>query len=95
MKHLLNRSFLLKDDKTFCKNKSGEFNVIIYNECNKDNIKYKSDESYFSTNFNDRRNLKKYLEIEKKLKKLAEQCSISLGELDLYLWYLETGKVLK
>jgi len=26
------------------KNKSGEFNVIIYNECNKDNIKYKSNE---------------------------------------------------
>ena len=26
------------------KNKSGEFNVIIYNECNKDNIKYKSND---------------------------------------------------
>ena len=42
LRDTLNRSFLLKDDKTFCKNKSGEFNVIIYNECNKDNIKYKS-----------------------------------------------------
>jgi len=44
LRDTLNKSFLLKDDKTFCKNKSGEFNVIIYNECNKDNIKYKSNE---------------------------------------------------
>ncbi|MEM3074753.1 MAG: N-glycosylase/DNA lyase [Candidatus Pacearchaeota archaeon] len=38
---------------------------------------------------------KKYLEIEKNLNKLSEIVGISLGELDLYLWYLETGKVLK
>ncbi len=36
-----------------------------------------------------------YLEIEKLLKKLAEKLRISLAELDLYLWYAETGKVLK
>jgi hypothetical protein len=41
LKETLNKSFLLKDDSNFCKNKSKEFNVIIYNECNKDNIKYK------------------------------------------------------
>jgi len=40
----LNKSFLLKDDKSFCKNECKEFNVIIYNECNKDNIKYKLDD---------------------------------------------------
>ena len=38
---------------------------------------------------------KRYLEIEGVLKKLANKLKMSLGELDLYLWYLETGKVLK
>lgn len=38
---------------------------------------------------------KKYLEIEVILGKLAEKTGLSLGELDLYLWYMETGKVLK
>jgi N-glycosylase/DNA lyase len=38
---------------------------------------------------------KKYLKIENKLKKLADKLNINLAELDLYLWYLETGKVLK
>jgi N-glycosylase/DNA lyase len=38
---------------------------------------------------------KKYLEIERVLAKLAEKARISLAELDLYLWYLETGKILK
>lgn len=36
-----------------------------------------------------------YLEIENKLKKISEKLKITLAELDLYLWYLETGKVLK
>jgi len=38
---------------------------------------------------------KKYIEIEKVLRELAEKTGLSLGELDLYLWYKETGKVLK
>lgn len=38
---------------------------------------------------------KKYLEIENVLKKIAEQTNTNLGELDLYLWYEETGKILK
>ena len=38
---------------------------------------------------------KRYEEIESKLEELAEATGLSLGELDLYLWYLETGKVLK
>jgi N-glycosylase/DNA lyase len=38
---------------------------------------------------------RKYLEIEGVLKQLAEKLDMSLGELDLYLWYKETGKVLK
>lgn len=38
---------------------------------------------------------KKYLEIEDILKQLSEKTNTSLGELDLYLWYEETGKVLK
>ena len=37
----------------------------------------------------------KYLEIEDILKKLAKKVNLSLAELDLYLWYKETGKVLK
>lgn len=38
---------------------------------------------------------KKYLEIENLLKKLAKETNTNLGELDLYLWYEETGKILK
>jgi N-glycosylase/DNA lyase len=38
---------------------------------------------------------KKYLEIEKLLNEVANKTSLSLGELDLYLWSEETGKVLK
>lgn len=38
---------------------------------------------------------KKYLEIEEVLAGLARRLRLSLAELDLYLWYLETGKVLK
>lgn len=38
---------------------------------------------------------KKYAEIENVLKKISEKTNLSLGELDLYLWYEETGKVLK
>ena len=36
-----------------------------------------------------------YLDIEKKLKTLAREVNLNLSELDLYLWYIETGKVLK
>lgn len=38
---------------------------------------------------------KRYLEIENILKSLSERLGMSLAELDLYLWYMETGKVLK
>lgn len=38
---------------------------------------------------------KKYLEIEEVLKELGKKLSMNMAELDLYLWYLETGKVLK
>ncbi|MFX1492668.1 MAG: N-glycosylase/DNA lyase [Promethearchaeota archaeon] len=38
---------------------------------------------------------KKYLEIENILKNLADKLSLNLAELDLYLWFLETGKILK
>lgn len=40
-------------------------------------------------------NKKKYLEIEEILRKLAKKVNLSLGKLDLYLWYIETGTVLK
>lgn len=40
-------------------------------------------------------NKAKYLEIEKILKDIAKKARLNLAELDLYLWYLETGKVLK
>ncbi len=38
---------------------------------------------------------RKYLEIEELLRKIAEKSGLSLAELDIYLWYAETGKVLK
>ena len=38
---------------------------------------------------------KRYLEIEGVLRKLGERTGMSMAELDLYLWYCETGKVLK
>lgn len=36
-----------------------------------------------------------YLAVEKKLQELAEELLMPLGILDLYLWFIETGKVLK
>lgn len=38
---------------------------------------------------------KRYLAIEEKTKDLAEEVNLSLGELDLYIWYMDTGEVLK
>ncbi|WP_455364757.1 N-glycosylase/DNA lyase [[Eubacterium] cellulosolvens] len=37
----------------------------------------------------------KYLKLEYLLQSMAEKLNVTLAELDLYLWYLETGKVLK
>ncbi len=37
----------------------------------------------------------KYLEVEKVLKNIGSKCNLCMSELDLYLWYLETGKILK
>ena len=37
----------------------------------------------------------RYIEIENLLRKIAKKLNISLAELDLYLWFIETGKVLK
>ena len=37
----------------------------------------------------------KYEEIEEILGKIAEACGITQAELDLFLWYMETGKILK
>ncbi len=38
---------------------------------------------------------KRYIEIEKILKEIAEKYKMKLGELDFYLWYIETGNILK
>jgi N-glycosylase/DNA lyase len=38
---------------------------------------------------------RKYLEIENILRKIAQKTNLNLAELDLYLWYMETGKILK
>ena len=37
----------------------------------------------------------KYFETESVLRKIAEKSDLTLAELDLYLWYMETGKILK
>jgi N-glycosylase/DNA lyase len=39
--------------------------------------------------------LKKYFEIEGKLLEVAKAVGMRVGELDLYLWYMKTGEVLK
>ncbi len=38
---------------------------------------------------------RRYLKIENSLKEIARKSGINLAQLDLYLWYMETGKVLK
>jgi N-glycosylase/DNA lyase len=38
---------------------------------------------------------RRYLEIEETLRHIAEKANLNMAELDLYLWYMETGKVLK
>ncbi len=38
---------------------------------------------------------KNYLKLEEELKKLASVLNMDLATLDLYLWYMETGKILK
>ncbi len=40
-------------------------------------------------------NRKRYLEYEGKLKELGEKTNLDQSKLDLYLWYMKTGKVLK
>lgn len=37
----------------------------------------------------------KYLKIERVLREIANKTNLTLAELDLYLWYMETGKILK
>ena len=38
---------------------------------------------------------RRYLEYERILRKVADQLDMPLGQMDLYLWYRKTGKVLK
>ena len=38
---------------------------------------------------------RKYLELENILRDIARETNLTLAELDLYLWYIETGKILK
>ncbi|MGQ9597178.1 MAG: N-glycosylase/DNA lyase [Thermoproteota archaeon] len=37
----------------------------------------------------------RYLEIENILSRMADEMGIPLAELDLYLWYMDTGKIIK
>lgn len=37
----------------------------------------------------------KYLEIEEVLKDIGKSVNLTMVELDLFLWYIETGKILK
>jgi len=38
---------------------------------------------------------KRYLKIEESLRKIARNSTLNMAELDLYLWHMETGKILK
>ena len=40
-------------------------------------------------------NKKNYLAIEKKFKTIADNLAMSMAELDMYMWYMKTGEVLK
>ncbi|MFA5745975.1 MAG: N-glycosylase/DNA lyase [archaeon] len=40
-------------------------------------------------------NKENYLLVEQKLEKFSKKTNLSLGELDFYLWYLETGVIYK
>jgi len=40
-------------------------------------------------------NKKNYLEVEEKFNSLAERLKMSSAELDLYMWYMKTGEILK
>ncbi len=40
-------------------------------------------------------NMARYLDIEQKLEKVADKLNMSQAELDMYLWYMKTGEVLK
>ena len=40
-------------------------------------------------------NKKTYLEIEEKFNEIARELGMSSAELDLYMWYMKTGEVLK
>ncbi|MBI2136380.1 N-glycosylase/DNA lyase [Candidatus Woesearchaeota archaeon] len=40
-------------------------------------------------------NRARYLDIEQKLEKVADKLQMSQAELDMYLWYMKTGEVLK
>jgi len=37
----------------------------------------------------------RYLQIEDKMREIAKRVGLNMAELDLYLWYMETGKILK
>ena len=39
--------------------------------------------------------IKIYMDIEKMFRKIAESLKMSLAELDMYMWYMKTGEVLK
>jgi hypothetical protein len=55
-REILEKLFLLKFNDKYYADTAKEFNVIIYNECNKDNIKYKSIENGDNT-YNDNNEL--------------------------------------
>lgn len=38
---------------------------------------------------------RRYLEVENLLREIAERLRVSLAELDLYLWYMDSGRILK
>jgi N-glycosylase/DNA lyase len=40
-------------------------------------------------------NKKRYFDIEDKLQQIADKLKMSQGELDMYLWHMKTGEVLK
>ena len=38
---------------------------------------------------------KRYLAVEEELEGLVDEVGLSLAEIDLYIWYMATGKILK
>ena len=93
------REWLVKNVKGLGWKESSHFlrNVGIFDVAIIDRHILANMREYHLINDDGRKGLTKrrYLDYERSLNKVAQKVGIPLGEMDLYLWYRKTGKVLK